>query len=112
MFAVAVLRGAEVSQHRAIAHVVIGHVQVGQLEGLDTEGEALFVKLQGQAVFGGVFFSQLLQGAVIGGGAAIHGAAQGRQGRLVVAGLNVDHAQLAIDVRAGGVKEQGFLSVA
>ena len=44
--------------------------------------------------------------------AAIHGAAQGGQGGLVVARLHVDHAQLPVGIGVGRVEGQGFLGIA
>ncbi len=100
MRAVAIFRRAQVSQHRAIANVVVCHIQVGEGQRRHIGAfvqDALLHKKPGRLI--------LL------GGAAIHGTAQGRQGGLVITRLDVDHAQLPIGIRVGGVKGEGFLGI-
>ena len=70
--------------------------------GLDSEG--LFVQ--------GAILHEQAGGLILLRGAAVHGAAQGGQGGLVVARLHVDHAQLPVGIGVGGVKGEGFLGVA
>ena len=53
-----------------------------------------------------------LGGLILLSRAAIHSAAQGGQGSLIIAGLHVDHPQLPVSIGVGGVKGEGFLSIA
>ena len=105
MRAITVLGRAQVGEHRTVAHVIVSHVQVGERQGLHRSIICSFLRQ-------GTVFHELDGGVIIHRGTAVHGAAQGGQGSLVVARLHVDHAQLPVGIGVGRVEGQGLLGIA